>query len=377
MIKKIFPAIAWLLLAAMALNAEWTTKRLSANAGNSYWPCLAVSGSTAHAAWSDDSPGNFEIYYRMSPNKGASWYPAKRLSNNLGSSYQPVVAASGGNVYAAWSDDTPGNFDIYFRNSFDGGENWEDTKRLTNNSASSCMPSIAASGSTVYVAFHDNPTGKYEIYLRKSTNGGATWGAAQMVTDAPGDSELSSLALSAGNLYLAWENNAAGNNDIYFMKSIDGGATWKAAKRLTANSGNSGYAKLAVSGANVHVTWEDDTSGSGGNQEIYYRRSIDGGATWQSAKRFTNNNGQSRFPTIAVRSPQVFVMWNDSSIANEEILCNTSADNGATWSGIQRITNSSGNSAFAWVATNNTKVFVVYEDNTPGDFEIFFKSSPL
>lgn len=50
-----------------------------------------------------------------------------------------------GTVAVAWSDNTPGNSEIYFKTSADGGATWSAAKRRTNNSGASVGPSIAAS----------------------------------------------------------------------------------------------------------------------------------------------------------------------------------------------------------------------------------------
>jgi hypothetical protein len=51
---------------------------------------------------------------------------------------------------------------------------------------------------------------------------------------------------------------------------VDGGATWKTAVRLTNNSGISGLPDLAVNAANVYVTYCDNTPG---NMEVYLKYS--------------------------------------------------------------------------------------------------------
>ena len=47
-------------------RADWTTaKRLTWTAGRSFSPAVAVdSGGATHVVWSDDTPGNYEIYYK-------------------------------------------------------------------------------------------------------------------------------------------------------------------------------------------------------------------------------------------------------------------------------------------------------------------------
>ena len=46
---------------------------------------------------------------------------------------EPQIAVSGRNVYVVWSDDTPGNADIFFRASTDKGDDFKETKNLSDN----------------------------------------------------------------------------------------------------------------------------------------------------------------------------------------------------------------------------------------------------
>ena len=63
-------------------------KNLSDNAGTSLGPAIAVSGNNVHVAWDDDTPGNPDILYRRSTDGGASFTdPIKNLSSNTGSSF--------------------------------------------------------------------------------------------------------------------------------------------------------------------------------------------------------------------------------------------------------------------------------------------------
>lgn len=55
------------------------------------------------------------------------------------------VRASDAAIHVVWSDDTPGNSEIYFKTSADNGATWSANKRLTNNTGASQYPSIAVS----------------------------------------------------------------------------------------------------------------------------------------------------------------------------------------------------------------------------------------
>jgi hypothetical protein len=72
------------------------------------------------------------------------------------------------NIYVVWDDNTSGNWEIYFKNSDNGGATWI-TKRLTNNAGMSFFPAIAVDGPNIYVSWEDYTSGNSEIYFKKST----------------------------------------------------------------------------------------------------------------------------------------------------------------------------------------------------------------
>ena len=102
------------------------------------------------------------------------------------------------------------------------------------------MQSMAASGNNVYVTWCDDKTGDMEIYVRKSTDGGKTFGDIIMlksVENIPSnikyvpygqqDADLiqidTNVALSGNNTYVTWWDNKTGNWEVLFTGSIDEG----------------------------------------------------------------------------------------------------------------------------------------------------------
>ena len=69
--------------------------------------------------WVGGTSGNSDIFFRASGNEGDSFGSIKNLSNNDGDSSAPQIISSGGKVYVVWQDDTPGNFDIFFKKGVD------------------------------------------------------------------------------------------------------------------------------------------------------------------------------------------------------------------------------------------------------------------
>jgi len=376
-VEYVFILIALFFTITAALGAAWTTKRLTYTAGWTGCSRIAACGANIYAVWFDDTPGNREIYFRKSIDSGVTWQTAKRLSNNSGASEVAVIAASGQNVYVVWQDLTPGNYEIYFRRSTDGGATWHNAVRLTNNTGFSGYPQIAVYQDSLYVVWEDDTPGNMEIYLRKSTNRGSTWQAAKRLTNNSSGTIYPTISVDIENIYLAYADNGTGSYELYFKRSADYGATWLTAKRLTYNaidSQNRG-AYITTNGANIYIVWMAYPSGNG---EIYFRRSTDRGATWQNAKRLTNNAGTSNFPTIAVSDTNVYVAWYDDTPGNKEIYFRKSTDNGATWQAIQNLSNNTGESTDPAIATNSTRIFITWTDYVPPNpSDVYLKYSPL
>jgi hypothetical protein len=108
------------------------------------------------------------------------------------------------------------DWEIYTRRSDDGGRTWGPVLRLTHAPGISHRPSVVAAGDHVTVLWFDGRDGNLEIYAKESADGGRTWGADQRLTDAPGDSQLVSVAAASGELYAVWYDERDGHPEIYF-----------------------------------------------------------------------------------------------------------------------------------------------------------------
>jgi hypothetical protein len=99
-------------------------------------------------------------------------------------------------------------------------------------------------------------------------------------------------------------------NEIYYRKSTDGGVTW------ACQDSTDSTLSLDSSG-NLHVVWDDATTG---NNEIYYKESTDEGATWTSNKRLTWTSGLSGRPDLVVDIlGNLHVFWQEDTTENCEI----------------------------------------------------------
>jgi hypothetical protein len=123
------------------------------------------------------------------------------------------------------TDNRDGNNEIYYKRSIDGGINWGADTRLTNNTGSSESPSVIVSGSVVQVVWADSRDLNYEIYYKRSTDGGVNWGADTRLTDAPDISVNSSVTVSGSVVHVVWKDLRDGNWEIYYKRDPTGNVT--------------------------------------------------------------------------------------------------------------------------------------------------------
>ncbi|MGC2685834.1 MAG: sialidase family protein [Candidatus Nitrosopolaris sp.] len=78
-------------------------------------PSIAAFGNKVYVVWTDNSPGNFDIFFIKSTDGGNTFSKPLNLSNDPGLSYLPRIAIDGkNNVYVVWTDNSPGNYNILF-----------------------------------------------------------------------------------------------------------------------------------------------------------------------------------------------------------------------------------------------------------------------
>ena len=152
--------------------------------------------------------------------------------------------------------------------------------------------------------------GPVNLYVSRSSDGGNTWATNLVdVSQAPPDcssmgcgwaflgAQMTMTSDASGNLYLLWNagSTAGGPERIYFAKSTDGGNSWSAKADVSSAPAGTQHAFPAVTSGgtnNIRIAWMDarnaTTSGGIDRWNVYYRNSIDGGATWSAESVLSN-----------------------------------------------------------------------------------------
>ncbi len=241
------------------------------------------------------------------------------------------------------------------------------TTNITQNTSSSSSPAIAANGQTVYLIWTDTANGIQDIFLVRSNDGGQTFSAPQNVSETGDASTNGQIAVSGTSVYVVWEEflSTKGENDIFFRKAEDNASSlnWSAKQNLSLS---------------------DPICDDGGTNAQF------------------GPVCPSQFPTIAADGDQVLVAWSEASqyvladitqdedtgkdfrFVNSNILLLGSADRGQSFTLIsstpqiisKQIPTISLNPT---LASAGGTFFVAWSDFIPpnkdqGDAKIFFRS---
>jgi hypothetical protein len=291
--------------------------------------------------------GVWDIFYARSTDNGDSWdFVYKQVSqiDDYNSQY-PDVAAWENNVHIVWQDGYPymGGWEIYYRRSLDNGntlEAWPSyySHMLSNDDRyRSEHPAIALHEEIIHVVWHDHrEKGAYEIYYKRSPSNGYDWDDGisppstpsrlapdrQLTTSDGSDSIYPDVAVFVDNIHVVWHDYRAWDTQIYYRRSGYTGVSWDPEMAIGGGpgAGSSYYASIAASGVNLHVVWQNYYAA--GNYEIYYRRSGDNGSSWDGTywgTRLTYDSAASLYARIATHDSKLSVVWQDERDGNWEI----------------------------------------------------------
>jgi hypothetical protein len=247
---------------------------------------------------------------------------------------QRSIACCENTVYLVWRDDRYGNAlwwnsRIFFSKSTDSGQTWSSNIMISQDEDTIwCFgPHVALDGlGNIYVGYttQNQNDNNDEIYFVKSTNGGVTFSSPIMVNDSIEVHHQAGGAIavdSAGqHVYVVWQDwrSSQYSIDIYFARSTDGGASLLPSMRVNDDS-DSDYQWYPVvacdnSGQHVYVAWQDGRD-SLHNWDIYFSRSTDYGQTFEANypinDTITTGNTPQDYPSIYYKNDIIYAVWHD------------------------------------------------------------------
>lgn len=268
---------------------------------------LAVSATgNPMVAWVDERDRgpdgvHFEhIYFARGRGLGTRFGPNVRVdeglpvhaAESLDNKWAPAVAVRGRRIYVAWTDFRNYNWDIFLAHSRSGVsfspnvrvDDFRDFERIHDH------PSIAVDPTgVVHAVWADrrDTEGETDTFYARSLDLGRTFSANRQIDssplgfnpdrDTPSNQWNPRIVVAGRDVLAVWQDNRLGNNDIFFVRSRDGGVTFDSDERVDdsgAGRSNQYRPDVAVddadpAGRTDYVVWEDDRSGRAG---IYWAR---------------------------------------------------------------------------------------------------------
>ena len=301
------------------------------------------------------------------------------------------------------------NINYHFR-STDGGDSWTE-HYLSSPYGVAGDPCVAfdADGNLYYSHLSNPQSGSWldRIVVQKSTDGGLTWSEGVGIgLNPPKDQDKSIMTADRtqsqyrNNLYIAWtEFDSYGSSSptdstrILFSRSVNQGFSWSSPVRVSDLGGNCLDEDDTVEGATPAVGPDGDVFMAwSGHGNIYFDRSIDGGATFGQDVVVCNQPGGWDFGVSGIyrcngmpitvcdvsNSPyrgRIYVVFSDqrNGSDNTDVFICHSDNRGATWTEPLRVNDDAGvaHQFFPWATVDPAtgKVAVVFYDrrNTAGD----------
>jgi len=320
-----------------------------------------------------------QVRMHVSADGGASWSQVELPLGNT--CCHPAVAWSSDGRYAyaaALARCATFRCELLFYRSGDGGASWSDLERETPGNPRRTV-SISADREALHVDASPASPYRDRIYLAyhsanvmqlaRSTNSGSGWSAVSL---SPATDELGlggDVATNrAGTVYYAWP--AYNSRTIRLRKSTDGGATFGASTVVAATQAAFSFAipaqparkvRMAVSAAAdltagpnadaVYLAWSDTTGPvsddpAANHAWIQVAASHDGGASWAVTTPHRTDDASSvdRFhPALAVGPDGTvhLTFYDTRQVADRsgvDLYYSFSTDGARTWSQARRIT---------------------------------------
>ena len=308
---------------------------LSNNTGFSEHPQIALTKNGIFVIWGDNTDSNnTEIMFTKSEDNGTTFSKPINLSNSLQNSNNQEISASNENVYVVWQDidqNNNKNSSIIFKRSIDSGNTFNDIAIQLANNTNNAYPKVNSYQDYVYIVWNsENNSLSKDIensglfFIKSSDKGNTFENSIRIVHNNFGESQIS---VSKDEVLIGWGGLHAKNiKDIYFVKSDDNGTSFTDPYTIQVTKPeNKNYSDKINHPTNVeiahddpsNIVWQDVISKE--NQDIFIAN-IKNDFPSTKIVNLSNNTGISECPQIAVSNNHIYIVWEDITPGNHEIL---------------------------------------------------------
>lgn len=250
---------------------SWSEESRLEASMSSYSPSATQSADGRIWVFYDDYA---DIWLVTSNDSGKTWSAPQQFTTNPAiEAFANVAADKAGRIAVVWNSNPSGNWDVFYRLSTDNGATWTDVVQMSDDPNADQEPTVAMDHQGgIYMAW--SRANMYDIVYTKSDDSGVTWQPLRALTfdfqkraghpaiDVDRSGRI--WAVFTGVEYYE-QGKTDYNWDIYFTVSDDGN-NWQPIYRLTQFSGYDIYSDVAMINDQPRVVWDSDRAG---NRDIW------------------------------------------------------------------------------------------------------------
>lgn len=245
---------------------------------------------------------------------------------------------------------------------------------ISSVSGNSELPSLLVSSDGIFTIWTETESGKSNVLFSKSTDGGFTFDKpVNLSALANGQSSYPQFVEGNNHIYVTWQSALSGTSNILLTRSLDDGTSFEKPIQLSDGSQLSAFPQVALSGNNVYSSWIEKSADNSTN--IIFAKSTDQGNSFGAPLHVTHNVGNSGIPKLSADGTNVYLLWEDNSKGDYEVFLSKSSDSGASFHVPLDISTTAGQSGTPEIAISGNNVYAVWMDNTSGNYDIFFAKS--
>jgi len=195
---------------------------------------------------------------------------------------------------------------------------------LSDVTYDSVNPEISVSGDDIYSSWISNvDSNNSDVMFTKISNASGLPTSISNVSNTPGISNIIKLKASKNNVYITWEDKQSGQWKLLFRKSQDGGETFSNLRNLSDTTGNVHLHDLSISRGNVFVVWAANENASSTNKDIFFRRSVNFGNSFDETINLSNNTDDSLDPHMVTNENGtiIYIIWTECDIKHDDPIC--------------------------------------------------------
>jgi hypothetical protein len=257
---------------------------------------------------------------------GGGFAPSRTLNEVQDTARFPTVERSPGDAFfVTWIDrqvDSPTPRAVFMTRIDGNGRPTAQSYKVGENACECCRLGLAFAdqGRTVYLVHREVDKEQIRNHvLRKSTDGGVTFGPPTTISDDGWQTGCPhsgpAIALDGrGHLHVTWftMGRSPGEAGVYYAVSRDGGRSFSPRILVHANTAPEAlHTTLAVArDGTVYLAWDNLDEAS--HAQVFVRSLEPDGATWSPVQQISRARENARRPALALSDDALHVAWTET-----------------------------------------------------------------